>query len=54
MAKWSFYCTDNGGKWQTITVTAKDKPEAIDKGFEKARKKAKGDIIHWECKLIHA
>ena len=48
---WSFYCTDNGGKRQMFTVKAKDKDEAIEKGFKKANKNAKGDIINWECRL---
>ena len=51
MATWSFYCIDNGGKRQALTIKAKDKPEAIEKGFKKAKKGAKGDIINWECKL---
>lgn len=51
MAKWGFSCTDNGGKRQGFTVTAKDYHEAIKKAFERARKNAKGDIIHWDCHL---
>lgn len=55
MATWSFYCSDNGGKKQYLKIKAKDKTEAIQKGFEKARKNAKGDIgYNWECKLISA
>ena len=51
MAKWQFTAKDNGGGYQTFTVTADDKTAAINKGFEKARKKAKGDITTWDCKL---
>lgn len=55
MAKWSFKCCDNGGKKQFITITAASKPEAIEKGFAKAKKHAAGDIGgSWECKLIKA
>lgn len=55
MAKWAFSCSDNGGKKQFFTVTAKSKPEAIEKAFKKARKNAMGDISpHWECRLISA
>ena len=55
MAKWSFRCCDNGGKHQYFTVTAKDKTEAINKAFTKAKKNARGDISPtWECRLIHA
>ena len=55
MAKWSFSCSDNGGKKQFFTVTAPDKPTAIEKAFQKAKKNAKGDIYpHWECRLIKA
>lgn len=54
MAKWIFRCSDNGGKKQFFTVSAKDKPSAIEKGFKRARKYAAGDInsSDWECKLI--
>lgn len=54
MAVWSFYCIDNGGKKQFLTIKAKDKTEAIKRGFEKAEKNAKGDINNWECKLRSA
>ena len=54
MAKWNFTCNDNGGKRQSFTVTASDKQTAINKGFEKARKNANGDINAWNCRLIHA
>ena len=54
MAKWTYSARDNGGKFQTFTVSAKSKPEAIEKGFIKAKKNAKGDIIWWECKLRSA
>ena len=54
MATWSFYCSDNGGKKQYLTISAKDKTEVIEKGFTKAKKQAKGDIHNWECKLISA
>ena len=52
MAKWTFSCLDNGGYRQCFDVTAKSKPEAIDKGMVKAKKKAKGDIgSNWKCYL---
>lgn len=54
MAKWSFNCIDNGGKKQFFTITAGDKTTAIKKGFEKAKKNAKGDINNWDCKLKSA
>ena len=55
MAKWVLYCSDNSGKKQAIKVTATNKPDAIKKAFEKARKNAKGDLTpYWECKLISA
>lgn len=54
MATWSFYCSDNGGKKQFLKVKADSKTEAINKGFTKAKKQAKGDIHNWECKLISA
>ena len=49
--KFTFSCIDNSGKHQNFIVTAKNKDQAIAKGFEKARKNAKGDIIRWDCKL---
>lgn len=55
MAKWNFSCNDNGGKHQYFTVTAANKTEAINKGLEKARKNAKGDIgFNWNCSLKQA
>ena len=52
MAKRTFKCSDNGGYFQCFDVTAKDKTEAIKKGMEKAKKKAKGDISPtWKCTL---
>ena len=54
MAKWYFSARDNGGKFQNFTVTAATKPEAIDKGIEKAKKKAAGDITSWNCSLRSA
>ena len=51
MAKWTFYFSDNGGKKQSFVVTAKSKPEAIEKGMKKAQKNAKGDCIRWDCSL---
>lgn len=54
MATWSFHCHDNGGKQQAFAVKAKDKTEAIKKGFERAKKHAKGDIGAWECRLVQA
>lgn len=55
MALWSFSCSDNGGKKQFLKVKADSKTEAIQKGFAKAKKNAKGDIgYNWECRLISA
>lgn len=54
MAKWSFHCNDNGGKFQGFTITASSKPEAIEKAMQKAKKAAKGDINAWDCKLVRA
>lgn len=54
MAVWSFQCIDNGGKRQFFDVKANSKPEAIDKGIQKARKNSKGDINNWECSLKRA
>lgn len=51
MHKWSFYCNDNGGKKQMLIVSAKDKTDAIKKGFERAKKNARGDITSLECRL---
>lgn len=51
MAKWTFTATDNGRKHQIFTVTAASKPEAIEKGFARAKKHAAGDLITWACKL---
>lgn len=51
MAKWYFTARDNGGKFQSFTVTAASKPEAIDKGIQKAKKHADGDITTWNCNL---
>jgi hypothetical protein len=51
MAKWYFRAIDNGGKHQTFTVSANSKPEAINKGMEKAKKHAAGDITTWNCSL---
>ena len=51
MAKWTYTAIDNGRKHQTFTVTAASKPEAIEKGFTRAKKRAAGDIITWTCKL---
>ena len=47
-----FSCNDNGGKSQCFKVKASDKHEAIQKGFEKAKKNAKSDICpSWKCEL---
>lgn len=51
MSKWTYTARDNGGKYQVITVTANSKPEAIEKGFQRAKRKAAGDITIWECRL---
>ena len=52
MAKWSFYAIDNGGKKQSFTIKANSKPEAIEKGYKRAKKNAAGDFNNWDCKLI--
>ena len=53
MFKWSFAIGDNSGKKQFFTIRANSKEEAIKKGFEKARKNAKGDLSYsWDCRLI--
>jgi hypothetical protein len=49
---WQFECIDNGRKRQVFTISAPDKATAINKGFARARKKLKGDIVNWDCKLI--
>lgn len=54
MAKWYFSAIDNGGKHQHFTITAATKPEAIEKGHEKAKKHAAGDITTWNCSLKSA
>ena len=54
MAKWTFTAHDNGGKFQALTIIANDKITAIKKGMERANKKAAGDIITWDCKLVRA
>ena len=47
-----FECSDNGGGHQRFEVRAIDKPEAIKKGMEFAKKYASGDICgDWTCKL---
>lgn len=51
MAKWNFNCIDNGGKKQFFVVSANNKPDAIKKAFDKARKNAAGDIHTWNCTL---
>ena len=52
--RWRFTCTDNGGKRQSFIIRAKSKTEAIEKGFQRARKNAAGDIdpASWHCALI--
>ena len=49
---WQFKCIDNGNKRQVFTIAAPDKTTAINKGFARAKKKAKGNIINWNCKLM--
>ncbi len=41
-----FYChfSDNSGQVMNFKVRAKDKKEAIEKAFARARKRAKGDL----------
>ena len=51
MYKWVFTARDNGGKFQVINVKAPNKTVALDKGFARAKKHAKGDITSWDCKL---
>lgn len=45
------YFIDNSGKKQSFTVRAKDKQQAIEKAFKKAKKDAHGDIINWCIQL---
>lgn len=54
MATWTFSAHDNSGKHQTFLVKASDKPTAIKKGMDRARKNANGDIIAWDCRLARA
>ena len=49
--KWSFTWIDNGGGRQVFFVRGIDKTEAIENGFKRAKKHAKGDCIHWDCRL---
>lgn len=51
MYSFRFSCIDNGGFRQTFPVKAKDKADAILKGLKKAEKKAKGDVINWDCTI---
>ena len=51
MAKWIFTAHDNSGKNQVLKITAGSKTEAINKGMEKAKKNAAGDINTWNCRL---
>ena len=52
MYKWMFECYDNGGMRQLFVVKAKDKEQAIKKGFERAKKNAIGNIVTWNCRLV--
>ena len=51
MAKWIFTAHDNGGKNQVLKITATSKTEAINKGMERAKRHATGDINTWNCRL---
>ena len=51
MATWNFSYIDNGGKKQSFSVKADDKKTAIDMGFERAKRHAKGDCVSWSCSL---
>ena len=51
MAKWSFSALDNSGKRQHFIVNANDKINAIKIGMVKAKEKANGSIVKWDCKL---
>lgn len=52
MFEWIFTAIDNGGKHHKYTITATSKIEAIDKGFQLAKKYANGDICgSWNCSL---
>lgn len=51
MSTWYFTARDNGGKFQGFKIKAADKKQAIDKGFFKARKQARGAITSWNCTL---
>lgn len=48
----NFRCIDNGGKRQVFKVKAPDKQKAIEKGFKRAEKNARGDITSWECNVV--
>lgn len=48
-----FKCIDDSGKHQVFTVKAIDKMSAIDIGYKRAKRNARGDIISWECILSH-
>lgn len=49
-----FYAIDNGGKHHAYKIMAKDKPDAIEKGFRLTKKNAAGDINAWECHFVGA
>lgn len=53
MYKWRFRCMDNSGKCQGFIVYAKNKPDAIRKGLNRAKRFAMGDILpNWRCNLL--
>ena len=49
--KWSFFCSDTGGKAQRFEIRAVSNMEAINKGMARAAKHARGDISYWNCCL---
>lgn len=52
MAKFYFTIGDNSGKRHNYIITASDKATAIKKGFDKARKNARGDLnLTFNCTL---
>ena len=51
MAKWNFNFCDNSGYFKHFYIKAATKQDAIKKGFDKAKKQSRGDIISWNCSL---
>lgn len=49
MRRWSFTGYDTGGSCQQFRVMAASKQDAVKKAFNKANKKAHGEILIWCC-----